>query len=313
MTERGSDPPHAGAARVAKHRATLFGLGAILLWSALALMTAASGEVPPFQLAALCFGIAGGVGAASWLLRPGAAAALRQSAPVWILGVAGLFGYHALYFTALRLAPPAEAGLISYLWPLLIVLFSSLLPGERLEARHVAAALLGLAGVAVLGWGRMSGAAPGASTLAGYGLALACAFVWSGYSVLSRRFGTVPTDAVTGFCLATAALSLLCHLALEATRWPQDGWQWLAMLGLGLGPVGAAFYLWDAGMKHGDIKLLGVASYAAPVLSTLLLVAAGFAQASLGLGLACLLIVGGAVVASWPSIRQAIKRQRGSR
>ena len=112
--------------------ATLIGFTAILMWSLLSLLTVASGTVPPFQLAAMTFAIGGGIGAATWLVRPGAARALKQPWPVWALGVGGLFGYHALYFLALRLAPPAEAQLVSYLWPVLIVLLSALLPGERL-------------------------------------------------------------------------------------------------------------------------------------------------------------------------------------
>jgi drug/metabolite transporter (DMT)-like permease len=177
------------------------------------------------------------------------------------------------------------------------VLFSGLLPGERLRGAQVAGALLGFAGVAVLIAGR--GALElRASHLPGYAAAFTAAFVWAGYSVLSRRFGDVPTDAVAGFCLATAALSLLCHLVFEATVWPQDPVQWLAVLALGLGPVGAAFYVWDIGMKRGDIRLLGVASYAAPVLSTLVLVLAGYAVPTLALGLACALIVVGALVAT---------------
>jgi drug/metabolite transporter (DMT)-like permease len=278
--------------------ATLIGSGAILLWSLLALFTAASGAVPPFQLAAMTFAIGGLLGCASWIIRPGGMRALRQPPAIWALGVGGLFGYHALYFTALRLAPPAEAGLLNYLWPLLIVLLSAALPGEAgLRKGHVTGALLGLSGVVTLFAGRGDlNFEPGA--LPGYAAAFACAFVWAGYSVLSRRVGAVPTDAVAGFCLATAALSLLCHLALERTVWPADLGQWLALVALGLGPVGAAFYLWDIGVKRGDIRLLGVSSYAAPVLSTLILVAAGYAAATPALGLACLLIVAGALVAA---------------
>ncbi len=175
--------------------ATSIGLMAVLLWSLLALFTAASGAVPPFQLAAMTFLVGGLVGAASWIGRPGAPASLRQRPAVWALGIGGLFGYHALYFAALRLAPPAEAGLIAYLWPLLIVLFSALLPGERLRLAHMVGALLGFAGVVALAMGR--GAVEIRSEhVPGYMLAFACAFVWSGYSVLSRRFGEVPSDAV---------------------------------------------------------------------------------------------------------------------
>jgi drug/metabolite transporter (DMT)-like permease len=228
-----------------------------------------------------------------------------QPAVVWLVGVGGLFGYHALYFAALRLAPPAEASLIAYLWPLFIVLFSAMLPGERLRRRHVAGALLGLAGVLILVGGRSGRLAFDPAFLPGYALAFGCALVWSGYSVLSRRFGGVPTDAVVGFCLVTAVLSLLCHLAFEVTVWPQTPAQWLAVVGLGLGPVGAAFYFWDYGIKKGDIRLLGVSAYASPVLSTLILVLAGVAAASWSLAAAAALIVGGAIVTAGPFSKDA--------
>lgn len=282
---------------------TLIGCGAILLWSCLALLTAASGVVPPFELAMLTFAIGGALGLATTALR-GRLSALRQPWRVWTLGIGGLFGYHALYFAALRTAPPAQAGLIAYLWPLLIVLLSATLPGERLTLRHIVGAGLGLAGVVVLlmGAGRAQFAFDKRYAF-GYGLALTCAFVWSGYSVLSRRFKAVPTEAVAGFCLATALLAGLAHLAFEDTVVPGRTGEWLAILGLGLGPVGVAFYLWDIGVKRGDIRLLGIASYAAPVLSTIILVGFGFAQPTLALAIACLLIVAGAVLATLPGLK----------
>jgi drug/metabolite transporter (DMT)-like permease len=277
--------------------ATTIGLIAILLWSLLAVFTAATGTIPPFQLAAMTFLVGGLVGVVSWIVRPQGLKALRQKPIIWALGIGGLFGYHALYFAALRWAPPAESGLINYLWPLLIVLFSSLLPGEHLRRAHIGGALLGFAGVVVLIAGRGAFDAR-AEYMPGYICAFIAAFVWAGYSVLSRRFGQVPTDAVAGFCLMTSLLSLVCHLAFETTVWPETNVQWLALLALGLGPVGAAFYVWDIGMKRGDIRFLGVASYATPVLSTLLLVVAGYAEATLTLALACGLIVAGALVAT---------------
>jgi len=63
-------------------------------------------------------------------------------------------------------------------------------------------------------------------------------------------------------------------------------------------PVGAAFYAWDHGVKNGNIQILGVASYAAPVLSTLVLIAFGFAEPSFRIALACLFVTGGAVLAA---------------
>jgi drug/metabolite transporter (DMT)-like permease len=277
--------------------ATLVGTAALLPWAALALLTTTTGAVPPFQLTALTFALAFGLAAAKWtVFRESPAAYLRQPVPVWLVGVGGLFGYHALYFLALKAAPPVEVSLIAYLWPLLIVLFSALLPGERLGWWHVVGALAGLLGTVLLvtDGGRVAFRAENAL---GYAAALGCALVWSSYSVASRRFGQVPSDVVGGFCGATAVLALLCHLAFETWTRPSGG-EWLAILGLGLGPVGVAFFVWDHGMKHGDIKALGALSYATPLVSTLLLVLFGKAAPSPLIGAACLLVVGGAALAS---------------
>ncbi|WP_105440294.1 DMT family transporter [Neorhizobium sp. T25_13] len=279
-----------------KIRGTLIGFTAILMWSLLALMTAASGKVPPFQMSAMTFAIGSLPGIVLFIVRPERIALLKQPPKVWITGIGGLFGYHFLYFTALRNAPAVEAGLIAYLWPLFIVVGSALLPGERLRWYHVAGAVAGLCGtIAIVS---RNGLAFDDAYLMGYGAAFLCAFTWSGYSLLTRRFDRVSTDVVTGFCLGTSLLSLVCHLALETTVWPADGGEWAAVVGLGLLPVGAAFYAWDYGVKNGDIQIIGAASYAAPLLSTLILVASGFAEANWNILLACLLITGGAVLAA---------------
>ncbi|GAB4172099.1 MAG: EamA family transporter [Thalassobaculales bacterium] len=279
-------------------RATLIGSVAVLLWSTLALFTTLTGTIPPFQLLAMTFAIGALMALGKWLWRgEDIAAHLAQPAAAWAVGVGGLFGYHALYFVALRLVPAVEASLIAYLWPLLIVIFAAFLPGERLRAGHWLGALMGAAGAAlILGRGAASGGG-WSGDWSGYAAAGGCAVVWAGYSTLTRRFAAVPTDAVGGFCAVTAALGLACHLAFETTQWPAGGLEWLAVLALGLGPVGAAFFVWDHGCKHGDIKVLGTLSYAAPLMSTLLLVLAGRAEASANVALACLLIVAGAVLA----------------
>lgn len=280
-----------------RFRATAIGFTAILMWALLALLTVRTAPVPPFLLTALCFALGGGLGLV-WTMATGRLALLR-GVPwgAMAFGIAGLFGYHFFYFTALRLAPAAEAGLIAYLWPLFIVLLSGLLPGERLGAGPVAGALLAFGGVALL---LLGGDGPGfrAEAAPGFALAALCAVVWAFYSVGSRRFAAVPTEAVTITCLATALLSALAHLALEETAWPIGAGGWLAVLGLGLGPLGVAFFTWDVGMKRGDLPLLGVASYAAPLLSTLILVLAGVTAPRWQLAAAAVLIVGGAGLAA---------------
>jgi drug/metabolite transporter (DMT)-like permease len=277
--------------------ATLIGFLAVAMWALLALLTAMAGGIPAFQLMSMTFGIAALGGTASWAFRPGAWRALRLPPVAWAVGIGGLFGYHFVYFTALANAPTVDASLIAYLWPLFIVLGSALMPGERLKWHHVAGALLGLAGAALIVTKGGTVSFDARYTF-GYLMAFGCAFLWSGYSLMSRRLAKVPTDAVTGFCAATALLALACHLAFETTVWPTGATQWAAVLLLGLLPVGAAFFAWDYGVKRGNIQVLGAASYASPLLSTLVLVLAGMAEFTTPVVLACLLITFGAVLAS---------------
>lgn len=286
-------------ARSPRHRAaTLAGLGAIVLWSSLALLTTATEGLPPFQVLAIGFGIASVAGVLRAALHGGDRWRGWRAPPAAIaLAVAGLFGYHALYFFALKHAPALEANLVNYLWPLLIVLACGLLPGVRLRAAHVAGALLGLCAAALLVTGGRA-VDPDPRAAAGYLAALAAAVTWAAYSVLNRRHADVPADAIVPACLGVALLGACAHAAFEATVAPTSG-QWLALLAMGLGPVGAAFLLWDHGTKHGDLALLGNLSYLAPLLSTALLLLAGRAQPHWLQALALALLLCGA----WLGVR----------
>jgi drug/metabolite transporter (DMT)-like permease len=283
-------------------KATFVGFCAILLWGMLALLTSFTGNVPAFELTAMTFFIAFLASAVAFVRAGADFSILRQPPAVWLNGVLGLFGYHALYFMALKSAPAVEASLINYLWPVLIVLFSSFLPGEKLRLNHALGVALGFAGVIVL---LLAG---GPVTLdprylGGYLLALACSVIWAVYSVNSRRFQAAPTMLIGAFCGITALLSLVCHLLFEKTVMPSPS-AWLPILLLGLGPVGLAFFAWDYGVKRGNIKVLGALSYIAPLLSSALLIVFGQAQFHVRILLACLCIVAGSVVASRGSVRK---------
>ncbi|MEM9543571.1 MAG: EamA family transporter [Cyanobacteria bacterium P01_E01_bin.42] len=280
-----------------QYHATLIGSTAILMWSTLALLTALSGNIPPFQLTAMSFTVAFAIAVAFWLKQGiNIIAVLKLPLKVWVLGIFGLFGYHFFYFLALQNAPVVEANLINYLWPLLIVLFSAFLPGEQLKWFHIIGAIAGFLGAGLLvAKGKSFAFDP--QYAIGYLAALICAFTWSSYSVLSRLFGTIPTHSVGGFCGATATLAWICHGFFEPTIFPV-GEEWLAIIGLGLGPVGLAFFTWDYGVKKGNIKILGALSYSVPLFSTALLIVCGLAEPSISVIFACLLIFGGAILAA---------------
>ncbi len=275
--------------------ATFAGGGAILIWASLALLSRLAGAMPPLEITALGFSVSAVLGLGVIAAR-GELAALRQPPLAWLHGVGGLFGYHALYFAALSLAPVAEANLLNYSWPLLIVLFSALLLGMRLNRRHAAGMVLGLAGCALV-LGRSARFGAEGTALLGYAFAISAGAVWALYSVLSRRFPNVPTAAVAGFCAATAVLAAIAHALFETTVVP-DAPTLLAAALMGIGPVGAAFFLWDIGMKHGDPRLLGTLAYATPIASTLLLCLTGYAPLTPTLLAAAALVTAGGVVAA---------------
>ncbi|MDP2000801.1 MAG: DMT family transporter [Rhodoferax sp.] len=274
----------------------LLALGAIALWGTLAALGVALKHVPPFLLTGLALLVG------SLIALPLSGFRLSQwKVPLstLALGVYGLFGFHFLLFLALRHAPPVQANLVNYLWPLLMVVLAPVvLPGMRLSAMHVAAALLGFAGAAVviLGGSGPAEATPGATDWAwGYVPALGSALIWSTYSLLTRRVAAFPTAAIGGFALVSGVLSLLCHVWLEPAveLSARDG---LLIAIMGLGPMGAAFFLWDKALKIGDARLIGILSYLTPLLSTALLIAVSGRALTWNVALAAVMIVGAAIL-----------------
>jgi drug/metabolite transporter (DMT)-like permease len=266
--------------------ANVYALGAIALWAGLASLGLSLKHLPPFLLTGIAL-LIGSVPA--WPLVRQWKVPLSTLA----LGVYGLFGYHFLLFIALRIAPPVEANLVNYLWPLFIVVLAPVfLKGLSLRAGHVLGAVMGFAGaaVAILGTGGASG-----TWSWGYLPALGAAFMWASYSLLTRRVAAFPTAAIGLFGLVSGLLSLACHAALEpaATLSAQD-WGLLALMGLG--PLGAAFFLWDRALKLGDARQIGVLSYLTPLASTALLLLVTGRGLSWSIALAAALIVGGAVL-----------------
>ena len=283
---------------------TLLALAAIALWSSLALLGTLLSHIPPFLLTGVAL-LVGSVPAWPFFRQ------WRLSWSALALGVYGLFGYHFLLFMALRYAPAVEANLVNYLWPLGIVLMAPLfLPGVKLTAVHFMAACAGFLGaaVAILGDSFFAARLVGATNTGyfwgntiGYVLAAVAAFIWASYSLMGKRLSLkgrgFPTAAIGLFGLVSGALSLLCHALLEvpvniSTR------DWLLMAVMGLGPLGAAFFLWDAALKNGDARKIGILSYITPLASTVLLLVATGRPLTWGIGLATVLILVAAVLGS---------------
>ena len=282
-------------------RANLYALAAIALWASLSALGVSLQHVPPFLLTGIALMI-GSVLAWPFVIKD---RRQWQVTPRMLgLGVFTLFGFHFLLFIALRVAPAVEVNLVNYLWPLFIVVLAPLyLPGVALRKVHIAAAITGFVGAAIAILGARDNvagnAASSASPVLGYLLALGSALIWANYSLQTKRAelkGTgFPTAAIGLFGLVSGLLSLACHAALEPSA-SLSAKDWLLLGVMGLGPLGAAFFLWDKALKLGDARQIGILSYLTPLASTVLLMMVTQRALSWNIALAATLIIGAALV-----------------
>ncbi len=281
--------------------ANLLALAAIALWALLAWLGVALSHVPPFLLTGIAL-LIGALIALPLAFQNGRLnlSSWKMPWPQLLLGVYGLFGFHFLLFIALRHAPAVEANLVNYLWPLGMVVMAPLfLPGVKLKAAHLLAAALGFAGACIAILGKSTaGDAPGSGFAWGYIPAAGSAFIWASYSLMTKRLAlqgkSFATNAIGLFGLVSGLLSLLCHALLETSvALSAKDWAYLALLGVG--PLGAAFYLWDAALKRGDARQIGILSYITPLASTGVLIVVSGQPITLMVGVAAAMIVGAAL------------------
>ena len=275
-------------------KADLLALGAIVLWASLATLATLLGDIPPFLLTGIGLIIGSlisiplsGFRLSAWKIPP----------QTLLVGVYGLFGYHLMLFIALQSAPAVEANLVNYLWPLLIVVLSPLFTKSlKLGLRAVIAAILGFVGAALAITSSGTTSADAGFEL-GYVFALAAAIIWATYSLLTTKLQAFPTSAIGLFGLVSGLLAIAAHFVLEEPAVISSS-DWVLLVILGLGPLGGAFYFWDAALKIGDPRRIGLLAFLTPLLSTTLLLVVSGRELSVQLLAATALIVGGAMLGS---------------
>lgn len=277
--------------------ATLSGLLTIMLWSSLAIMTTFVASIPRFELLWLGFGLSFIIGTFILALT-GRLNEMRQSFKPWIIGFSGIFFFHLFYFLGLALAPPAQVTLMSYLWPTMLVVCSAFLSKRQFHIAYLIGVLMGLVGTVFLMYGgKDTSFTPW--VLLGYFLGFLCAVVWTIYSLVNQKYTQVPAGMLIGVCGGISLVAMLIHFSIEPTVIPSFS-EFMILVYMGCGPMGIAFLAWDYASKNANMSLLGSLAYLAPLFSMVWLVVAGKAPATFGLGMAVILIVGGAIVATYP-------------
>ena len=281
---------------------TSFGVLAIFLWGALALLGNLTKSLPAFQLLFMCFFV-------SFLLlfikrlvskQPLLTQPTLGKAQT-IIGITGLFGFHFCYFMALKYAPLIEVSLIVYLWPLLLGVFVA---QSKNRINAILGGLVGFIGIVFL-ISDGSGFAVNSQYFLGYLFAASCALLWSSYSWLMTRFDN-HVDDIGWLSLYVAILALLAHIFFEQTVTGFSLSQAVGILLLGLGPVGGAFYLWDIALKRGNKTLLASLSFLTPLLSTVLLVLAQQIHFSWSILIALAFVFTGAAISNYKCRPKAV-------
>jgi drug/metabolite transporter (DMT)-like permease len=277
---------------------SLLGALGVMLWATETTLITYTTGIPPIQTVALAFAFAAALSPAVWLITgDGPLEAFRHPLRVWLLIVGALVAYHACIYYATQLAPPAPAALLQGTTPLMIVIGSALLPGERLRWWHVLGAGMGFVGVIMLIDSGEAAAGANGDAVLNLSLIGVAAALWGLYSIASRGLPDVPSSALGSFYIAAALVSFGLHFAVEDWVVPTRE-EWAAIAALGILPMGLAIYFWDFGVKHGDIQALGAFAYVEPFVGAVLV--ALFANGVLGLDLlwSGALVVGGAAIAS---------------
>lgn len=277
---------------------TAGGFASVLIWSLTAPVMATAVGVDPFLYVALGDGVGALAFVVMWIIRRHNPLPELRRVPLWfyLLGFVGIGLHNLTWVAALQQAPPLEATLIIYTWPLLVIVFTTISLRQRLKWYHMAAGALGLCGIAALMMGR--GLELGAlSFTSGHLWALVCALTWSVFSAVAARHTYLSSNFLGVVLLLSALFSGSVWVMIQGAPPAPASSLWI--VGVASVFFALSYASWDYGMKHGDAQLIGVLSFITPVLSAVYLVLLGKAEMTVYLLAALMLVVAGIGIAKF--------------
>ena len=254
------------------------------VWAAMFVVQRLALEVaPPLWVAAGRCGVA--AVALVWLAPRVLRLGRRGLATVVALGLLNQYAFVGLQVAGLRTVTAGAAAAIIYLQPVLVVLASGPVLGERLTHRRIAAVLLGFAGVAVVGLHQSAAASAG-----GVLLLIAAAVAWSAGALVTSASAEPVIPLVVGQHLVAAPL--LVATAAAAEPFPTLSAKLVeCVLFAGLCGSAMAWMLWSELLRRGEASVVSTWLFAVPVL------AAALGVVFLGESLSAALVAGIAIVA----------------
>lgn len=274
--------------------ATWIGYSALFLWACSGVLASSVIKIPTFEVLSVAFSISFGLTALLLTMRR-RWTNVKQPLLLWVIGMIGVYGNDALYIAAFKHAPAAQADLISYLYPILIILLASYLPSEKFSFKYIIAGFLGFFGSYLLITAGGDATNFQLKYMTGYFLAFIDAIVWSVYCIAARYYKNTPSEMIGMYCGCGLILSLIMHISYEQTIIPNLH-QTIVLIIMGLTTQGSAYFMWDYGIKRGNFNLLSVLAYSNPIIAVILLIIAGKSHYSDTLLIATLLIsLGGAL------------------
>lgn len=262
MREAGT-PPEAAVIR----RATLIGFLATLGWACYGALVVATDQTPPVLALAIFFTAAALtlLGRRLWL-GYGVTDLFRMPWSTVGLGFFGLFGNNLLFVLAFTSgANPVSVNIVAFSWPVMMTAIVLLVGLARATWWDALAMVLGFVGFVAISYD--------GTTLAlhpGLIMAAAGALLWALYSALRRVVPVGVPDAMTAFTSLSAIAAWATHFVIgEPFQSSSD--DLIALIVVGILPVGLANLMWDYGTRLGDPVLLAGLSFLEPLLASSLI------------------------------------------
>ncbi|MYL25040.1 EamA family transporter [Halomonas alkaliantarctica] len=270
---------------------------AVTLWSSAPLLAEQARSVSALALTTLSL-FAGALATLPLGRRaPALSCSLGGYLSVWLGVPLLILGAVGSYFIGMRIAPAAEAALVTYTWPVLFVLLSQWTRLGQVRLKSLSGALIAFGGAALL-LTPQAGAGMADTSLLGYGFALLAALCWALYSWVGQVAPIALTPRLPRLLLIAASLSAAATLWLEGGIVLPGATALSAGIALGLGPFGIAMVAWDHALRRGQASVVGSLAYGVPLLAAALLVVVGISPLDWRLPLAALLVIIGCVQAS---------------